>query len=70
MRFHGVLEPNVKLRALVVQAGPEEIAGESALAATGSGCTRARPAGAHQWGLIAQASVWLRRNLGTSPTGH
>ena len=44
IRFHGVLVPNSKLRAMVVPDGPEEVTGESELAATESGCTHCRPA--------------------------
>ena len=44
IRFHGVLAPNAKLRALAVPRAPEEATGESELAATESGCTHARPA--------------------------
>ena len=44
LRDHGLLAPNAKLRALVVPRAPEEATGESALAATESGCTHARPA--------------------------
>ena len=44
IRFHGVLAPNSKLRAMVVPDGPEEVTGESELAATESGCTHCRPA--------------------------
>ena len=48
IRFHGVLAPyfanEAKLRAMVVPDGPEEVTGESELAATESGCTHCRPA--------------------------
>ena len=44
IRFHGVLAPNAKLRALVVPDVPEEVTGESELAATDSGCAHGRPA--------------------------
>ena len=44
LRDYGVLAPNAKLRALVVTRAPEEATGESALTATESGCTYARPA--------------------------
>ena len=44
IRFHGVLAPNSKLRAMVVPDGPEEVTGESELAATESDCTHCRPA--------------------------
>ena len=45
IRFHGVLAPNAKLRAMVVPAGPQqEAADESELASTESGCTHSRPA--------------------------
>ena len=57
LRDHGVLAPNAKLRALVVPRVPEEATGESALAATESGCTHARPARAHQLGPAAQAGL-------------
>ncbi len=44
IRFHGVLAPNSKLRALVVPAGSDGQAGASELAATESGCAHDRPA--------------------------
>ena len=44
IRFHGVLAPNAKLRAMVVSQVPEEAAGESEIAATESGCAHGRPA--------------------------
>jgi len=44
IRFHGVLAPNAKLRALVVANGPEQATGKSELTATESGCTHSRPA--------------------------
>ena len=44
IRFHGVLAPNAKLRALVVPHVPEELTGESQLAATESGCAHGRRA--------------------------
>ena len=44
IRFHGVLAPNAKLRALVVPDVPEEVTGESELAATESGCAHGRRA--------------------------
>jgi len=44
IRFHGVLVPNAKLRAMVVPHGPEQATGESELTATESGCTHGRPA--------------------------
>ena len=44
IRFHGVLAPNAKLRALVVLQAPEAATGESELTATESSCTHSRPA--------------------------
>ena len=44
IRFHGVLAPNAKLRAMVVPHGREEATGKSGLPATESGCTHSRPA--------------------------
>mgnify|MGYP003866734883 CR=1 FL=1 len=44
IRFHGVLAPNAKLRALVVPNGPEQATGKSELTATESGCAHGRPA--------------------------
>ena len=44
IRFHGVLAPNAKLRALVVPQAPEAATGESELTATESACTHSRPA--------------------------
>ena len=44
IRFHGVLAPNAKLRALVVPNGPEQATGKSELTATEPGCTHRRPA--------------------------
>jgi len=44
IRFHGVLAPNAKLRALVVPRAPEGATGESELPATESGCAHSRPA--------------------------
>ena len=44
IRFHGVLAPNAKLRAMVVPQAPEAATGTSDLAATESGCTHSRPA--------------------------
>ena len=44
IRFHGVLAPNAKLRAMVVPQGPEAATGESELTATVSGCAHGRPA--------------------------
>ena len=43
IRFHGVLSPNAKLRALVVPQAPEVATGESELTATESSCTHSRP---------------------------
>ena len=42
IRFHGVLAPNAKLRALVVPAGPQQDAGASELGA-------AEPTSPHGW---------------------
>ena len=44
IRFHGVLAPNAKLRALVVPRAPEQATGESAVPVTESGCTHGLPA--------------------------
>ena len=44
IRFHGVLAPNAKLRALVVPAGSGEAADGSETTATESGCAHASPA--------------------------
>ena len=44
IRFHAVLAPNAKLRALVVPAGAQEATGESELAATEPGCSHRQPA--------------------------
>ena len=44
IRFHGVLVPNAKLRALVVPHGPEQATGKSELAATEPGYAHGRPA--------------------------
>ena len=54
IRFHGVLAPNAKLRALVVPQGPEQATGKSEHIAAEAGCMHA-PAGAHQLGQAAQA---------------
>ena len=44
IRFHGVLAPNAKLRALVVPHGPEQATSESEVPATEPGCTHGLPA--------------------------
>ena len=44
IRFHGVLAPNAKLRALVVPAGPQQEAGASQPAVTEPSCPHDRPA--------------------------
>jgi len=44
IRFHGVLAPNAKLRALVVPHGPEQATGKSELTATEPGSAHGRPA--------------------------
>ena len=44
IRFHGVLAPHAKLRALVVPNGPEQATGKSELTATEPGCAHSRPA--------------------------
>ena len=44
IRFHGVLAPYAKLRALVVPAGQDQDAGASGAAAPEPGCAHARPA--------------------------
>jgi len=44
IRFHGVLAPNAKLRAMVVPHGPEQATGKSELTATKPGCAHSRPA--------------------------
>ena len=43
IRFHGVLAPNAKLRALVVPQALEAATGESELTAPESSCTHSRP---------------------------
>ena len=43
IRFHGVLAPNAKLRALVVPQAPEAATVASELTATESSCTHSRP---------------------------
>jgi len=52
IRFHGVLAPNAKLRALVVPNGPEQATGKSELTATEPGCTHSRPARISWAGLL------------------
>ena len=42
IRFHGVLAPNAKLRALVVPQGPEQATGESEHIAAEAGCMHGR----------------------------
>ena len=44
IRFHGVLAPNAKLRALVVPQAPEAVIGESEVPATEPGCAHGRAA--------------------------
>ena len=44
IRFHGVLAPHAKLRAMVVPHGPEEATGKSELMAIEPGCAHGRPA--------------------------
>jgi len=44
IRFHGVLAPNAKLRAMVVPHGLEDATGESELTPTEPGCAHGRPA--------------------------
>jgi len=44
IRFHGVLAPNAKLRALVVPQAPEQATGKSELTATEPGCAHGRAA--------------------------
>ena len=44
IRFHGVLAPNAKLRALVVPHGPAQATGGSEVPATEPGCAHDRPA--------------------------
>ena len=44
IRFHGVLAPNAKLRAMLVPHGPEQATGKSELTATEPGCAHGRPA--------------------------
>lgn len=68
IRFHGVLAPNAKLRALVVPQGPEvqEQATDCAVANECEAETvQGRP---HRinLGAAAQAGLWLRHNLSTS----
>ena len=43
IRFHGVLAPNAKLRALVVPNGPAQATGNSELTATEQGCAHGHP---------------------------
>ncbi len=43
IRFHGVLAPNAKLRALVVPNGPGQASGKSELTATEPGCAHGHP---------------------------
>jgi len=43
IRFHGVLAPNAKLRALVVPHGPEQATGKSEQTASEPGCAHSRP---------------------------
>ena len=58
IRFHGVLAPNAKLRALVVPQAPEEATHHRQIGADGERARlRAWPAGAHQLGPAAQARV-------------
>ena len=59
IRFHGVLAPNAKLRALVVPQGPVEGA-QAAQARRVRGELCAPPAGAHELGQAAQARVRSR----------
>jgi len=56
IRFHGVLAPNAKLRALVVPAGQDQDAGASG-GRRHEVRLRTRPASAHQLGPAAQAGV-------------
>ena len=56
IRFHGVLAPNAKLRALVVPQAPEEATVESE-SRRDRVRLHARPAGAHQLGPAAQAGL-------------
>ena len=44
IRFHGVLAPNAKLRALVVPHDPAQDTGKSEQTPTEPGCTHGRPA--------------------------
>ena len=44
IRFHGVLAPNAKLRALVVPHGPAQDTGKSEQTPTEPGCAHDRPA--------------------------
>ena len=43
IRFHGVLAPNAKLRALVVLNGPGQASGKPELTATEQGCAHGHP---------------------------
>jgi len=43
IRFHGVLAPNAKLRALVVPHGPQQATGKSEQTASEPGCAHSRP---------------------------
>ena len=51
IRFHGVLAPNAKLRALVVPAGPDEDVAASELAAPEPVCAHSKPARI-SWGRL------------------
>ncbi|MEO8545152.1 MAG: transposase, partial [Burkholderiaceae bacterium] len=44
IRFHGVLAPNAKPRAMVVPHGLKQATGKSELTATEPGCAHGRPA--------------------------
>ena len=44
IRFHGVLVPNAKLRALVVPQAPEQATGKPEQTASEPGCAHGRPA--------------------------
>ena len=44
IRFHGVLAPNAKLRAMVVPHGPAQDTGKSEQTPTEPGCAHERPA--------------------------
>ena len=64
IRFHGVLAPNAKLRALVVPQEPESPAQATQPAECEANCAHHRPVRL-SWPDCSSGS-WLRRNLSTS----